>query len=306
MTEPIKVRRIDFYPADYLEGISDLDDERQVAVYTVAFMAMYARGGPIANDARWINRMAKCRTSTGCRTALDQLIAKGKLFVTDDGRLMNGRTARELVRATGRVQSLRDRGTGGGRPTRLRDVRQLSSTRSRRVAEMSSSESDNEQNQSLKKPNGLPQASSINHQPTDKKEDVLQQQPLSVAAREPQPEPEAAAAAAAFDLWREAASAHGWPDPQFMNSTRRFAIGAMLAIGGGLDGWRAAIDKAASAKFLRDSAGAWHHWFDLDWFIKAEHFTRLMEGRYDHERKAANQRASVSSTIAAFRRQGDR
>ena len=85
---------------------------------------------------------------------------------------------------------------------------------------------------------------------------------------------------AAFTAWQEAATAHGWPDAQFLNSTRRYAIGARLAECGGLDGWRQALAKAADSKFIIGQDGKPQRWFDLDWLLKPANFIRLYEGRY--------------------------
>lgn len=163
--DPIKLRRFDFYPADYLEGISDLDDDHQVAVYTVAFVVMYARSGPIANDAKWINRMAKCRSVSDCRRHLDALINKQKLIEVDGGRrLINGRAARELDRTVRRVQNARANGRAGGRPIRPRTVADTFEDGSRKVRELSLEKPESVENQSPKKPGGYHQSSVIDQQ----------------------------------------------------------------------------------------------------------------------------------------------
>jgi hypothetical protein len=113
MSEP-KVYQVGFSGVDFLEGISDLDDAVQVAVYTVVFATIYARNGPIANDARWINRSAKCRYVTTCRAALDALLAKGKLYLTEDGLLMNARSERALARARHNIRGLKNTGRAPG------------------------------------------------------------------------------------------------------------------------------------------------------------------------------------------------
>jgi hypothetical protein len=79
-------RYFDLHPVEFLEGMSDLDDEVQVAVYCIVIMLIYARRGPVANDAKWIAGLAKVRYRTTCRKALDALVAKGKLFVDEDGQ----------------------------------------------------------------------------------------------------------------------------------------------------------------------------------------------------------------------------
>lgn len=110
-----------------------------------------------------------------------------------------------------------------------------------------------------------------------------------------------AGAAAAFAAYQARASEHGWPNPQFMNSTRRYAIEARLAECGGLDGWTAALDAAAGAGFLRDSSGKPQRWFDIDWLTKPQNFTRLMEGRYAERHDAAEgNRTGLSAALAGL------
>jgi uncharacterized protein YdaU (DUF1376 family) len=112
-------------------------------------------------------------------------------------------------------------------------------------------------------------------------------QPRINSADEPTPTPtpthtptksleaEEATAASAFAAYQAAAKQHGWPEPQFMNSTRKWALLQRLRECDGLVGWQAALDAASAAEFLKGQ-----RWFDFDWMLKPENFTRLMEGRY--------------------------
>ncbi len=101
----------------------------------------------------------------------------------------------------------------------------------------------------------------------------------------------------AFSLYADAAKANGWPDAMLLNSTRRYALQCRLAECGGLDGWRTALESAKTADFLKTSDGQPQRWFDLDWMLKAEKFTRLMEGRYAERH---HDRADERSTTAAL------
>jgi hypothetical protein len=106
-------------------------------------------------------------------------------------------------------------------------------------------------------------------------------------------ESESAAAAAgggdavdrAFALWQQAAAREGWPDVMFLNSVRRWKLAQRLAESGGLDGWRAALDATKRAEFLKGPDGRFHRWFDLDWLLDEQKFTRLLEGRYDRRHR---------------------
>ena len=93
-------------------------------------------------------------------------------------------------------------------------------------------------------------------------------------------EAEAAAIDRAFALWQEAAAREGWPEVMFLNSVRRWRLAERLRESGGLDGWQAALDAASRAGFLKNTDGRFHRWFDLDWLLDEQKFTRLLEGRY--------------------------
>lgn len=129
--------------------------------------------------------------------------------------------------------------------------------------------------------------------------------------RKGQGEAEGAAAASdveqAFALWNQAAAREGWPDVMFLNGPRRIALQARLGECGGLDGWRAALEAAARAEFLKGRDGAFHRWFSFDWLLQPEKFTRLMEGRYAerHRRDDDNDGGGgLSETLAALGRAG--
>jgi uncharacterized protein YdaU (DUF1376 family) len=129
--------------------------------------------------------------------------------------------------------------------------------------------------------------------------------------RKGQGEEEAAAAAPdveqAFALWNQAAAREGWPEVMFLNGPRRIALMARLAECGGLDGWRAALEAAARAEFLKGRDGGFHRWFTFDWILQPEKFTRLMEGRYAERHRRDETDANtggLSATLAALGRAG--
>jgi uncharacterized protein YdaU (DUF1376 family) len=85
-----------FNPKAFLEGVVDagLTPEERGAYITLLCL-IYQRGGPIPDDARWL--AGNCGISVRAWKILrDALVAKGKISITEDGRLMNDRARREL------------------------------------------------------------------------------------------------------------------------------------------------------------------------------------------------------------------
>jgi Protein of unknown function (DUF1376) len=111
----------------------------------------------------------------------------------------------------------------------------------------------------------------------------------------------------AFALWQEAAAREGWPEVMFLNSVRRFKLGQRLSQCGGLNGWCDALAAASGAGFLKAPDGRFHRWFDLDWLLDEQKFTRLLEGRYAERRgsiRLADGGGGLDAALAELGRAG--
>jgi len=80
-----------------------------------------------------------------------------------------------------------------------------------------------------------------------------------------------------------------WPKVQRLTATRRKSLAARLAEAGGIDGWRAALDKAQESDFLSGRSGRWQG-CSFDWLVKQSNFTKIMEGNYENRNQQSTQR----------------
>ena len=108
----IKVRRIDYYPDEFLVGTASMDSEL-VGAYWRLCSLIYSRGGPVKDDAEDLCHRLRCRPSSWAKLR-QSLIDSGKIIVAD-GTLSNVRTEIELRKVEERTESLRKFGKKGGR-----------------------------------------------------------------------------------------------------------------------------------------------------------------------------------------------
>lgn len=91
--------------------------------------------------------------------------------------------------------------------------------------------------------------------------------------------------APAVAAYNSVAEQSGWPTCQRVTPKRRAALKARIHEAGGLEGWQFAMAKARASPFLRGESGRtgehanWRP--DIDFLIKPDKFTKLMEGGYD-------------------------
>lgn len=104
-----KIRRVDFSPDEWIAGTRDLTLEERGAYWDLCSL-IYSRGGPVADDERWIGKALGCDVRTW-RRVRGRLLEVGKLrSIEIEGQacLTNGRAEREIERATGRISQARE------------------------------------------------------------------------------------------------------------------------------------------------------------------------------------------------------
>jgi hypothetical protein len=83
----------------------------------------------------------------------------------------------------------------------------------------------------------------------------------------------------AFDEWCQLSKQFSLPVPRAITKTRKTALASRLREEG-LDGWRAMMEKVAASKFLTgQNQNGWR--VDLDFVLKPQNLTKIMEGKYD-------------------------
>lgn len=86
--------------------------------------------------------------------------------------------------------------------------------------------------------------------------------------------------AKAFSIYNETAERAGIPKAQRLNPAREARLAARLREAGGLDGWKAAMDKLEASDFCTGRKNGWKA--NIDFVLQESSFTKLMEGNYDN------------------------
>lgn len=103
---------------------------------------------------------------------------------------------------------------------------------------------------------------------------------------------------AAVADWNAMAEKIGLPAVQRLTAARKSNLKNRLAECGGLEGWRAALEKIAASSFCRgDSRSGWRA--DFDFILQAKSFTKLMEGGYD-DRAGEGRKSGTASAVAGI------
>lgn len=109
----MKVRRLDYYPDEYIVGVSRMTFEHQ-GVYWMVCSLIMSHGGPIENDPKWIGKLGGMGAAK-CRNIISDLIAHGKL-AENCGKIGQKRAETELKHAQKRIETAQKNGSKGGRP----------------------------------------------------------------------------------------------------------------------------------------------------------------------------------------------
>lgn len=115
-----KVRRIDFYPDEYVAGVAAKLSAVDQGVYWMVCALVYSRGGPIDDDHTWLAGLFSHTHWRTVRGSLDRLIDAGKVERVTDvagrSQITVKRCARELQKAFTRSSEASQNGRKGGRP----------------------------------------------------------------------------------------------------------------------------------------------------------------------------------------------
>ena len=115
---------------------------------------------------------------------------------------------------------------------------------------------------------------------------------------DPEPPAKSPPISEAVEAYNQAAMRNKWPLCEKFTDARKSRLNARLKDVGGIDGWKAAIEKMEASDFLMgrtkssDDHSNWKP--DFDFLLQEKSMTRLMEGKYDNKRAAARTDGDVS------------
>lgn len=246
------------YVSDFIGDTLALSTE-QVGAYLLALMAMWNAGGELPDDDRKLARITRLSVKKWLAARPDI----EPFFTVSGGTWRSERLTKELQKARSKSESRAYAGAKGVEAKALKS----------------------------KKPDVANASDLLCHSPEP--EPYIYSEPKGSSSyahsgeqentsNSPIPKPKNDEAAEAIHVYNETAKDVGWPLAQKLTKPREAGLKARLRDAGGLEGWRVAMDKAKASPFLRGETGSDRNWRpDLDFFLQAKSFTRLMEGGYD-------------------------
>ena len=231
------------YPTDFEAKTSHLTLEEDGAYNRLLRLCWMTPDCSLPDDDAWILRRMRVDKDTFERVVL---VVLNEFFVRSNGRLSNGRLAREFATSNAAHSKRVSAGKKGGDAKALKT---LAAAPSNAVAKPCQPEPEPE--------------------PYIKK-DTSVSSVVSLPDR-------SAECIAHFNATAERV---GWPQVQKFSKPRRAALSQRIKDVGGVDNWTEAITRAAQSPLLTGQTGnGWKA--DFDWLAKPANFTKLLEGNYD-------------------------
>ena len=247
------------YVSDFIGDTLALSTE-QVGAYLLALMAMWNAGGELPDDDRKLARITRLSPKKWLAARPDI----EPFFTVSDGVWVNERLTKELQKARSKSESRASAGAKGGYAKALKTNNQDLANASDLLCHSSEPEPY------------------IYSEPKGSESYVALSDPV------PASKPKDETPRMALDAYNEAAASVGWALAQRMSKSRESSLKARINEAGGLDGWKMAMDKAKASSFLRGETGSDRNWRpNLDFFLQAKSFTKLMEGGYDDRQGTA-------------------
>lgn len=249
--------RIDFYPQDWLIATGSLTAE-ECGIYIQIISLIYARRGPIENDPDDISRKLKSCSPRLAKAIIFRLIEKGKIKIID-GKLSQTRAEHEL----------------NSKRTHLEHSAKGGRTKAEKGHEIN-------KNKDLTSSGHVKSLSTPTATPSLKEKERKKDSP-------PPPSISPVETQMAISIYNELARTIGLPLCQRISPDREKRLRARLSEIGGLDGWKAAMEKLSKSSFL--TGGGERGWkADIDFILQQRSFTKLMEGSYDERTPAEKNR----------------
>lgn len=110
-----KVRRIDYYPDEYIAGVGNVLTAAEQGVFWIVCSLIMSEGGPIRENHMRIGGLC-CLRPAEARKIIDRLVDVHGKLARSDGKLCQKRAQSEVELAAKRIQSARENGAKGGRP----------------------------------------------------------------------------------------------------------------------------------------------------------------------------------------------
>jgi uncharacterized protein YdaU (DUF1376 family) len=235
------------YVGDYLADTTDLTTEQHGA-YLLLLMTMWRHGAKLPNDPSKLARIARVSPRRW-----PQIWAEIERFFSSDAEtIQSPRLTKEYEKAVSISQKRSASGAKGGAAKALKN-----------------------NDTGLANASGLPKHS--------QKSDIIKSRDTNVSqsSGDDPPPPNTNDLSDALAIYTAAAEESGWPKIRDFSASRRSALSARLKGAGGLDGWRAAVERAQKSDHC--CGGNSRGWvINFDFITSKNGFNKLMEGNYDN------------------------